>query len=69
MQSPESLRKYTAPNLKLKIGELLVDGEEIGVTDPSLGSVNFRFRLKFSKDFVGDTKKVVAETEENGDDA
>jgi ubiquitin-activating enzyme E1 C len=51
MQSPESLREKTAPNLKLKLGELLSDGEEIGVSDPSLGSVNFKFRIKFSKNF------------------
>jgi ubiquitin-activating enzyme E1 C len=49
MQSPESLREQTAPNLKLTIGQLLDDGEEIGVSDPSLGSVNFKFKVKFSK--------------------
>lgn len=51
MQSPESLEIKTRPNLVKKIGELIENGEEIGVSDPSLGSVNFKFRLKFSKPF------------------
>jgi ubiquitin-activating enzyme E1 C len=52
MQSPESLRLKTAPNLEKKLGELVVNGEEIGVSDPSLGKVNFKFRLIFSKKFA-----------------
>jgi len=52
MQSPESLRLKTAPNLEKKLGELLVNGEEIGVSDPSLGSINFKYKLKFSREFV-----------------
>jgi len=51
MQSPESLRLKTASNLPKQIGELVENGEEIGVSDPSLGSVNFRFKLRFSKPF------------------
>lgn len=51
MQSPPSLEEQTRPNLVKKIGELVGDGDEIGVTDPSLGAVNFKYRLKFSKEF------------------
>jgi ubiquitin-activating enzyme E1 C len=51
MQSPESLMLKTRPNLEMKIGELLETGEEIAVSDPSLGSVNFKFRLRFSKPY------------------
>lgn len=51
MQSPESLELKTRPNLAKKMGELIENGEEIGVSDPSLGSVNFKFRLRFSKPF------------------
>lgn len=61
MQSPESLREKTAPNLGKRVGELVSDGEEIGVTDPSLGSVNFKFALKFSRDFVVGSKEVVSD--------
>jgi ubiquitin-activating enzyme E1 C len=56
MQSPESLMLQTRHNLEKKIGELLEDGEEIAVSDPSLGSVNFKFRLRFSKPY-GTTAK------------
>ena len=52
MQSPESLMLKTKPNLEKKIGKLLENGEEIAVSDPSLGSVNFKFRLRFSKPYV-----------------
>jgi ubiquitin-activating enzyme E1 C len=51
MQSPESLELKTRPNLVKKIGELVENSEEIGLSDPSLGSVNFKFRLRFSKAF------------------
>lgn len=51
MQSPESLRLKTEPNLVKKLGVLVSDGEEIGVSDPSLGAVNFKFKLKFSRTF------------------
>jgi ubiquitin-activating enzyme E1 C len=54
MHSPESLRLKTAPNLGKKIGELVVNGEEIGVSDPSLGMVNFKFKLNFSKNFANE---------------
>lgn len=52
MQSPESLMLKTRPNLEKKIGELLENGEEIAVSDPSLGSVNFKFRLRFSRPYA-----------------
>lgn len=51
MQSPESLELKTRPNLMKKIGELVESGEEIGVSDPSLGSVNFKFKIRFLKEF------------------
>lgn len=62
MQSPESLREKTAPNLELKLGELLNHGEEIGVSDPSLGSVSFKFRMKFSKKFETTTSREGSES-------
>lgn len=49
MQAPESLREQTKPNLLKKIGELIDNLEEIGVSDPSLGTVNFKFKIAFSK--------------------
>ncbi|TVY71237.1 NEDD8-activating enzyme E1 catalytic subunit [Lachnellula suecica] len=51
MQSPVSLEEMTRPNLKKKVGELVGNGDEIGVTDPSLGTVNFKYKLRFSKEF------------------
>ncbi|KAF5875438.1 putative nedd8-activating enzyme e1 catalytic subunit protein [Botrytis fragariae] len=54
MQSPESLRVKTEHNLSRKIGEMTGDGDEVAVTDPSLGSVMFKYRLKFSREFVAD---------------
>lgn len=51
MQSPASLEEASRPNLKKKIGDLVGNGDEIGVTDPSLGAVNFKYKLKFSKEF------------------
>jgi len=57
-QSPESLEIKTRPNLSKKIGELVEDGEEIGVADPSLGQVSFRFKLKFTKAFTSKVEEV-----------
>lgn len=51
MQSPESLRLATEKNLRRKMGEMVEDGHEIGVTDPSLGSVNFRYKIRFTRPF------------------
>lgn len=58
MQSPESLKLKTAPNLEKKLGELILNGEEIGVSDPSLGSVDFKYKLKYSKAFIAVPEKV-----------
>ncbi|KAE8442303.1 hypothetical protein EG329_003503 [Mollisiaceae sp. DMI_Dod_QoI] len=52
MQSPESLRLQTAPNLEKKLGDLVGNGDEIGVTDPSLGRVDFKYKLNFTSDFA-----------------
>lgn len=56
MQSPASLELQTRPNLAEKIGELVENGEEIGVTDPSLATVSFKFRLKFSKLYTAESR-------------
>ncbi|KAG0650804.1 Ubiquitin modifier-activating enzyme 3 [Hyphodiscus hymeniophilus] len=60
-QSPESLMLKTRPNLEKRIGELLENGEEIAVSDPSLGSVDFKFRLRFSKPYAPAPKHGVTE--------
>ncbi|PBP27292.1 putative NEDD8-activating enzyme E1 catalytic subunit [Diplocarpon rosae] len=52
MQSPESLRLQLAPNLTKKIYLLIANSQEIGVTDPSLGAVSFKFRIKYSREVV-----------------
>lgn len=52
MQSPESLRLQTAPNLEKKLGDLVDNGDEIGVTDPSLGRVDFKYKLRFTNEFL-----------------
>ena len=46
-QFPPSLREQTAPNLSRKISELVVDGEEIGVSDPAF-AISFKYKLVFS---------------------
>ena len=45
--APPDLEKKTRPNLKRKLDELLVDGEEIGVSDPSF-AIDFKFKLRFT---------------------
>ncbi|KAK0118833.1 hypothetical protein ONS96_011916 [Cadophora gregata f. sp. sojae] len=55
-QNPESLRLQTMPNLEKKMYDLIVDGEEIGVTDPSLGAVSFKFKVRFSREILGQRK-------------
>lgn len=47
-QAPEDLEFKTRHNLVKRLGELVDDGDEIGVSDPSLSNVSFRYRLKFS---------------------
>ena len=51
MRSPESLELKTRENLTRKMGELVDNGEEILITDDSLRSVNFKYKLKFSRQF------------------
>lgn len=43
---PVSLEQQTRPNLKRKLDDLLVDGEEVGVSDPSF-AIDFKFKLRF----------------------
>ncbi|EEP76985.1 hypothetical protein UREG_01834 [Uncinocarpus reesii 1704] len=43
---PPQLEEQTRPNLKRKLKELVVDGEEVAVSDPAF-SIDFRFRLAF----------------------
>ncbi len=45
-QFPQSLREQTAPNLSKKLSELVVDGEEIGVSDPAF-TIAFKYKLIF----------------------
>ncbi|KAI4140536.1 MAG: hypothetical protein L6R39_005758 [Caloplaca ligustica] len=45
-QSPPSLEEQTRPNLSKTLGELLSDGEEIGVSDPAF-TIDFKFKLVF----------------------
>ncbi|KAG9236020.1 hypothetical protein BJ875DRAFT_250029 [Amylocarpus encephaloides] len=52
MQAPPQLEKLSRPNLVKKMGELVGNGDEIGVTDPSLGAVDFKYKMKFSRDFA-----------------
>lgn len=52
MQSPESLRLQTAHNLKKQIHELIQNNEEIAVSDPSLGAVSFKYKVKFSRGII-----------------
>jgi ubiquitin-activating enzyme E1 C len=66
MQSPESLRLKTAANLEKKLGGLVVDGEEVGVSDPSLGAVDFKYKLKFSKSFAATPVATRGSTTGNG---
>jgi len=47
-QAPEDLELKTRHNLVKNLGDLVGDGDEIGVSDPSLSLVSFRYRLKFS---------------------
>jgi NEDD8-activating enzyme E1 len=47
-QAPEPLRKSTEKNLGLKMSDLVVDGEEIGVTDSAF-QIDFKFQVVFTK--------------------
>ncbi|KAL9638354.1 MAG: hypothetical protein Q9164_001604 [Protoblastenia rupestris] len=46
MRFPQSLEEQTRPNLAKKLGELVTDGEEVGVSDPAF-QISFKFRLVF----------------------
>ena len=48
VQSPPQLEQHTRPNLMRKMRELVVEGEEIGVTDPAF-AIGFRYKLVFKK--------------------
>ncbi|KAJ5679234.1 NEDD8-activating enzyme E1 catalytic subunit [Penicillium macrosclerotiorum] len=43
---PPQLEEHTRPNLRLKLRELVDDGEEIAVSDPAY-TIDFRYRLNF----------------------
>ncbi|KAJ5329909.1 Molybdenum cofactor biosynthesis MoeB [Penicillium brevicompactum] len=44
---PPQLEEMTRPHLKLKLSELIEDGQEIAVSDPAY-TIDFRFRLNFN---------------------
>ena len=46
MRFPQSLEEQTRPNLAKKLGQLVTDGEEVGVSDPAF-QISFKFRLVF----------------------
>ncbi|CAI7564251.1 unnamed protein product [Penicillium manginii] len=43
---PPQLEEHTRPNLRLKLRELVEDGEEVAVSDPAY-TIDFRYRLNF----------------------
>lgn len=43
---PPQLEEHTRPNLKLKLQDLVEDGQEIAVSDPAY-TIDFRFKLLF----------------------
>ncbi|BDD60835.1 hypothetical protein MPDQ_007210 [Monascus purpureus] len=43
---PPQLEEHTRPNLKLKIKDLVEDGQEVAVSDPAY-TIDFRFKLVF----------------------
>ena len=45
-QAPPNLEEVTRPNLAKKLKELLADGEEVAVTDPSFSTV-FKYKMVF----------------------
>lgn len=44
--APPSLEEQTRPNLRRKLGELVVDGEEMGISDPAF-AIDFKFKVRF----------------------
>ena len=45
--APASLEESTRPNLKRKLGDLLLEGEEFAVSDPAF-DINFRYVARYS---------------------
>lgn len=45
-QAPPSLEEQTRPNLSKKLSDLLVDGEQIAVSDPAF-TIDFKFKMVF----------------------
>ncbi|KAL8822261.1 MAG: hypothetical protein Q9191_007000 [Dirinaria sp. TL-2023a] len=45
-QAPPSLEEQTRPNLTKKISDLLVEGEQIAVSDPAF-TIDFKFKIVF----------------------
>ncbi|KAK3709298.1 NEDD8 activating enzyme [Vermiconidia calcicola] len=45
--TPESIRQQTEPNLKRKLSEMLIDGEEMAVSDPAF-AIDFRYKIRFA---------------------
>ncbi|GAB7341605.1 hypothetical protein MBLNU457_7809t1 [Dothideomycetes sp. NU457] len=43
---PPDLEEKTRPNLKRKLDELLIDGEEVGISDPAF-AIDFKYKLRF----------------------
>lgn len=48
MQSPISLEEATRGNLVRKVVEMVVEGEEVTVTDPAFPTISFRYRIHYS---------------------
>ena len=46
MRVPQSLEEQTRPNLSKRLKDLVTDGEEVGVSDPSF-QISFKFKLVF----------------------
>lgn len=55
VQAPKSLEEQTRPNLVRRMGELVSDGEEVGVSDPAF-AIAFKFRLVFRKRATEDAR-------------
>ncbi len=45
-QAPPSLEEQTRPNLSKKLSDLVVDGEQIAVSDPAF-TIDFKFKIIF----------------------
>jgi len=58
MQSPESLRLTTMHNLERRMGELVTNGDEIAITDPAMIRVDFKYRLRFTRELVKGSVKM-----------